>query len=509
MRKNGIHFWILTLMVVVTTSMINATPVNAADYEIVGVTNNYITTDIANSAAWGKEANGVRVYMAEHGSYNTTQTYYNANFLVYKDKVLKAVFTECSTLPDAPKSFCKDINNYCAIVKEGEYNICYAGANRNNYQGPWYSVKTTSNSCVLPCFRWDGICSFVSKTCDGIEIHAGAAKGGTACWSTGCLNIKTTVSSGCNLAKAYDNMTKFKDCVGTGSAKIKIVRSVAANVTLASCITPASVPTNGTVTCILTTDQAATGVTATLNGAAAIAMTAADSTKTIWICTFTNFTSTGVRTVTFSATGTNGAAVCGAAKTFTVTPCVPNIVLTSCITPTSVPTTGTVTCTLTTDQAATCVTATLNGCSAITMTAADTTKKKWTCTFTNFTSTGTRTVSFSATGTNGVAVCGAAKTFTVTAPVCNVVLSPCISPTSVKKTGTVTCTLITDQAATCVTATLNGCAAKSMTAADTTKKKWTCTFTSFTTIGTRSVAFSAIGTNGNAVCVSKTFTVTN
>ena len=179
--------------------------------------------------------------MAEHGTYNTEKTYYNANFLVYKNKKLEAVFTECSTLPDAPKTqkYTKEVwdkmtdkeksNNplYAAIVLDGEYKISIAGINRNTYQGPFYYVMMEKdNSRTLGCLRWDNDNSkFAKYTCNGIELHSGGTKDGTSWWSTGCLNIKTTISKNAgNVEANYVNMTEFYNYVGNGSGLIKIVR---------------------------------------------------------------------------------------------------------------------------------------------------------------------------------------------------------------------------------------------------------------------------------------------
>jgi len=66
------------------------------------------------------------------------------------------------------------------------------------------------------------------------------------------------------------------------------------------------------------------------------------------------------------------------------------------------------------------------------------------------------------------------------------------------------CTLKTDQPATKVTATLDGNSAKTMTGSG---KSWSCTFSPFSSTGTRTVTFSATATNGKTITVKKTFTV--
>jgi len=467
---------------------------------IYGATNSYVSSDIATcTKALGTSATGFHVYAVEHGTYNTTLTGYHANILVFSGTTLKAVFTECSTLPDAPQTLTSD-KKYPAIVNPGTYKLTIYPTLYKKTGAHAYYVLTTSGSGTLPCLRYDYTSkSYKSYTCDAIRLHAGgSSKSASAPSSTGCINIKGAT-----------NMNIFYSLLKTSSATLTIIRNTAPNVTLSAGISPTSVAKSGTVTCTLTTSQTASGVTATLNGNKAKTMTATNAAKTQWKCTFTNFSATGTRTVVFKAVGTNGKAVT-TPKTFTVSAAtVANVTLSAGISPTSVAKTGTVTCTLTTSQAASGVTATLNGNAAKSMTATNAAKTQWKCTFTNFTSTGTRTVVFKAIGTNGKAVT-TSKTFTVSAAtVANVTLSASISPSVVAKNGTVTCLLTTSQAASGVTATLNGNPAKTMTALNTAKTQWECTFTNFTSTGTRTVVFKATGTNGKAVTLTKTFVITS
>jgi len=202
--------------------VITVTAKTTSSVPVIGSTNSYIEKDKTASASWGTATNGVRIYMAEHGSYNVSNTKYDANFLVYKDKKLIAVFTGCSTLPDLPKAWHTDFGKYCATVKDGEYSFDYDGSFLSDY---CWRITTTSGSGTLPCIRWNGSNSFVSSTCSGILIHKGGTKKTTpsktsdgkdkadGAWSAGCLTINGGTG---NFYKS--------EYVGRASGTIKIVR---------------------------------------------------------------------------------------------------------------------------------------------------------------------------------------------------------------------------------------------------------------------------------------------
>ncbi|MCL2336324.1 MAG: InlB B-repeat-containing protein [Firmicutes bacterium] len=135
------------------------------------------------------------------------------------------------------------------------------------------------------------------------------------------------------------------------------------------------------------------------------------------------------------------------------------------------------------------------------MTAVDTTKKKWTYTFTDITLAGNRTVTFSATGTNNKEVKTSAH-FTV------IGVDAKISPASIQVGGSITCTLTTDQAVAAATARLvgRGPDGEKMQGGPT---KWTHQFTDITLAGNRTVEFEVTLADGNKFTVSKGFTVTD
>ena len=186
------------------------------DYVIIGNSNTHIEKDIAASMSWGTASNGIRIYMAERGSYNVSNTGYDANFIVYKDKKLIAVFTGCSTLPDAPKASYPNSydskNKYSAILKDGEYPFNYGGSNFKGY-GHYWEVK---NGKELPAIRWNGN-AFVQSKCAGIYIHKGDTKQTTTtnAWSVGCLTVKGGTAN-------------FYKYIGGNSGTIKIVRNLPA-----------------------------------------------------------------------------------------------------------------------------------------------------------------------------------------------------------------------------------------------------------------------------------------
>ena len=194
---------------------------------IYGPSNSYIDKDIAASKAWGTGAvyntlgfdtaylkGSVRVYVAEHGNYNASTTGYSANYLVYKDYKLTAIFTEGSSLPDNPKSTRGNDGMYPCVPKDGEYSMKFQGLNRTaSTPGPWYKIGMPN---AMPCQRWNGT-GFVSSTstAGNIELHYGGAKSSTSTWSTGCLNLKQNQTF-YNIVGQTDNVT------GT----IKLVRDV-------------------------------------------------------------------------------------------------------------------------------------------------------------------------------------------------------------------------------------------------------------------------------------------
>ena len=190
--------------------------VTQPSYQIYGGSNIYLASDIAASTTWGTESYGVRVYAAEHGNYAAQPTGYNANFLVYKDKNLVAVFTKCSTLPDNSKSTRGNDNMYPAVVKDNEYSLKFASTYRNSdTPGPYYKVRYYEYGLEkdVPCLRWNGYYYGNSTSKIGnIELHYSGDKTSYTYWSTGCLNI-------------YKDNQAFYDHVGTTqSGVIKIVR---------------------------------------------------------------------------------------------------------------------------------------------------------------------------------------------------------------------------------------------------------------------------------------------
>jgi len=510
MRKlKKIPFLILTVIALLFLILPCAENTQAASYTLVGASNSYIARDIADSAEWGTAAGGIRVYASEHGTYNTTKTGYNANLLIYDNKVLVAVFSECSTLPDAPKDYNSNSSepprtDYSAIINEGEYVLTYWGSNRKGTQGPFYKVSTLSGSYDIPCIRYNGSGSFVSSYANGIEVHAAAAtKSSTAesAWSIGCVNIRTALYSG-----GYANMTKFANFVGTGTARMKIVRDVSApDITLASSFSSGTVAQDSVITCTLTTSQAASGVTATLDGNTAKAMTAADSTLRTWTCTFTGFTRTGERTVVFSAAGRNGRAVTTSAKfTITAPEQEPIAIVSAQPSASSVSPGGAVTCTVRTNVRAASVSATLDGNAAKAMTS-DASGTVWTCTYTNFAARlAERTVTFKATDASGKTATGTC-TFTVTP---QLTISLVSMSNSVKASGTQTLVITTNMPGASVSATLDGNAAKAMTP-DAAKTRWTASWSSFSTAKTtRTITVTVRDQYGNTAAATYTFTVT-
>jgi len=170
---------------------------------IYGDKNNpHIASDVAKSWAWGMKEDGVRVYAAEHGSYKDSSTKYDAIFLVYENKKLVAVFTECSTLPDVPKAYYNDShderNLSPAILQDGEYRFHhetdhYTGKSGTDHGYAWH-INTKNDEQELPALRWNRKDAFVSSKCKEILIHKGSTKMTTTAdtkghWSVGCLMI--------------------------------------------------------------------------------------------------------------------------------------------------------------------------------------------------------------------------------------------------------------------------------------------------------------------------------
>ena len=187
-----------------------------ADTAVIGGNDVNLWTDYYSSKNWGTAEDGIRVYAGEHGNYVSQPTGYDANFFVYKNKKLVAVFTKCSTLPDNSKSTRGNDGMYPAVVKDGAYSLRFANANRSNTTpGPFYKIGMPND---VPCLRWNGSKYVSSSSSAGnIELHYSGDKTATSTWSTGCLNI-------------YKENKKFYDYVGeTQSAIIKIVRDVPIN----------------------------------------------------------------------------------------------------------------------------------------------------------------------------------------------------------------------------------------------------------------------------------------
>jgi len=210
------------------TSSTSAKEADSPDLKIYGAKNDYIDIDKANGVDWGTAAMGVRIYASEHGSYNVDQAGYNANFLIYKDKKLVGICTECSTIPDVPKTLAKpNQDKYPAIINEGEYTVTYEGANRNDYAGPYYRTNASK------CMRWSPASNSFSEgnSCSGILIHSGGVnRNSSNQWSTGCLTIKTTVASSQKSNKDnsanHPSTTGFYNLVGESSCKLKVVRGL-------------------------------------------------------------------------------------------------------------------------------------------------------------------------------------------------------------------------------------------------------------------------------------------
>ena len=181
---------------------------------IYGSSNSNIVKDASKCDSWGKSANGVRVCAVEHGDYKKQPTGYNANFLVYKDKKLLAVFTKASTLPDNSKSTRGNEGKYPAVVKDGEYSLKHAGSNRGgSTPGPWYKVGMPNDVSAV---RWNGS-KWISKSSEYgmIELHSSGTKSSNSTWSTGCFNVHK------------DYINDFYNKVGnTKSGKIKVIRDI-------------------------------------------------------------------------------------------------------------------------------------------------------------------------------------------------------------------------------------------------------------------------------------------
>ena len=178
--------------------------------------------DIKACDTWGKKETGVRVCASDHGSYTKDPkpkeiyavTGYDANFLVYKDKKLVAVFTQASTLPDNPKNKETNKPNYPPVTKDGEYLLTHFTDNYNKSNTPAYIVGSYPK---VPVLRWNGKKWESSTAVHGaILLHYGGYKGQNTVSSTGCLNVYTSY------------MKAFADTVGKKEAKIKIVRDTPA-----------------------------------------------------------------------------------------------------------------------------------------------------------------------------------------------------------------------------------------------------------------------------------------
>jgi|GEM_PF-4389659 len=225
--KSKILSAILIIIIIATTFSTFTISVSAdtnTPPKIYGSINSYINTDEENSSDWGTKANGVRIYMAEHGSYDVSSTKFDANFLVYRDKQLVAVFTNCSTLPDMPKKTAKTAKKgwYPAITMDNEYNF-FPLRNKDPIKDYKFLGDWAWNTDITTCLRYNGI-TFIEDSCDGVYIHKAGVKSSNPNtpydefnpWSTGCLTIKGGTSEFCNVVG--------KDTAG----KIYIVRDIPA-----------------------------------------------------------------------------------------------------------------------------------------------------------------------------------------------------------------------------------------------------------------------------------------
>ena len=187
---------------------------NGTNYDLFGSSNSYINNDISNSWSWGTSG-GVRVYVAEHGSYDTTLTGYDANFIVYKNGNLVGIFSQCSTLPDAPKTRWSDSGNYPAILVENEYTFLSTPFT-DWYRYDVMALGTTNRDAAVPCYQWNGS-SFTTTTATYIQIHNGGTKNSSSPMSAGCLTINPTSS--------YDSFrAKVGELRSSNPGRIKIVR---------------------------------------------------------------------------------------------------------------------------------------------------------------------------------------------------------------------------------------------------------------------------------------------